>query len=83
MVIPDETTSGGNLSNQNQSGQVVGESNKNKFPWDWLIIILGLLGSGILVLVFILLNFPQSVELALILYPSAFILYNLLLCLPT
>lgn len=51
-IILDDGTAGG-LSNQNNQGQVAGESTENPFPWDRLVIVLGLLGSGALVLVFV------------------------------
>jgi len=55
VQVPSTETSG-NLSNQNNQGQVAGESTGNQFPWDRLIIVLGLLGSGSLIAVFFLRN---------------------------
>jgi hypothetical protein len=46
----------GNTPNQNNQGQVAGESTGNQFPWDRLIIVLGLLGSGTLIAVFFFRN---------------------------
>lgn len=45
-----------NLSNQNNQGQVAGQSTESPFPWDRLIIVLGLLGSGTIIAIFFLRN---------------------------
>lgn len=60
-VSPTPSTSSGlrpgdNSSNQNEQGQVAGESTENQFPWDRLLIVLGLLGSGTLITVFFFRN---------------------------
>lgn len=53
-VLPSDTPR--NLSNPNNQGQVAGQSTGSPFPWDRLIIALGLLGSGTLIAVFFLRN---------------------------
>ncbi len=55
VPVPSAETAG-NLSNQNSQGQVAGESTESPFPWDRLLIVLGLLGSGTLVAVFFFRN---------------------------
>jgi hypothetical protein len=55
VQVPSTETPG-SLSNQNNQGQVAGESTENQFPWDRLIIVLGLLGSGTIIAIFFLRN---------------------------
>jgi len=55
VQVPSTETSG-NLSNQNNQGQVAGQSTESPFPWDRLIIVFGLLGSGTIIAIFFLRN---------------------------